>query len=380
MKHSLMVLAILVMTSCAFSSMGNAIMSRDEQVKKMLTELSPDDSPGIQYIIVNKDTTVFSFSSGLADIKNKIPLTLNHTLSAFSMTKTLTAIAVLQLAERQEINIDDRVSKYIEHPYNQEISIRQLLNHTSGIPNHIPLKWVHLALDHKNFNENAALAKILADNPKPDRPPGKKYAYSNIGYWLLGKVIERVSKQGYGDYVRNNIFQPLGLTPNDIDFVIRDNTLQAKGYLAKYSLTNLAKSFVTDKAVWGDYEGNWLHIKDVYVNGPSFGGAIGSAKSFSKILQDLLAEQSILLSENSKRLLYSQQRTQLGEFIDMTLGWHVGVLGGAQYFYKEGGGAGYHSGMRVYPTRGLASVIMTNQTSFNSRRQLSTIDKMFFDK
>ena len=61
-----------------------------------------------------------------------------HTLSAFSMTKTLTAIAVLQLAERREIDIDDRVSKYIEHPYGQEISIRQLLNHTSGIPNRSP--------------------------------------------------------------------------------------------------------------------------------------------------------------------------------------------------------------------------------------------------
>jgi D-alanyl-D-alanine carboxypeptidase len=380
MKHLLMSLAILIMMSCAFSSMGNAIMSRDEQVKKMLTELSPDDTPGIQYIIVNKDAAVFSFSSGLADIKNKIPLTLNHTLSAFSMTKTLTAMAVLQLAERQEINIDDRVSKYIEHPYSQEISIRQLLNHTSGIPNPIPLKWVHLASDHKNFNENAALAKILADHPKSDGPPGEKYAYSNIGYWLLGKVIERVSKQSYADYVRNNIFQPLGLTPNDIDFVITDNTLQAKGYLTKYSLMNFAKSFVTDKAVWGDYEGNWLHIKNVYVNGPSFGGAIGTAKSFSKILQDLLAVRSILLSENSKRFLYSQQRTQLGEVIDMTLGWPVGILGGAQYYYKEGGGAGYHGEMRVYPTRGLASVIMTNKTSFNSRKQLSTIDKIFFDK
>ena len=78
----------------------------------------------------------------------------------------------------------------------------------------------------------------------------------------------------------------------------------AKGYLAKYSLMNLAKGFVTDRAVWGEYEGNWLHIKDAYVNGPSFGGAIGSAKAFSAILQDLLAERSVLLGENFKPLLY----------------------------------------------------------------------------
>jgi hypothetical protein len=142
---------------------------------------------------------------------------------------------------------------------------------------------------------------------------------------------------------------------------------------------NLVKGFVTDKGVWGRYEGNWLHIKDVYVNGPSFGGAIGSAKAFSTILQDLLAERSVLLSENSKSLLFSRQKMRSGKYIDMTLGWHIGILEGIQYFYKEGGGAGFHSEMRIYPTIGLASVIMTNKTSFNSRKQLSNLDKMFFE-
>lgn len=62
----------------------------------------------------------------------------------------------------------------------------------------------------------------------------------------------------------------------------------------------------------------------------------------------------------------------------MTLGWHVGKMGEAQYFYKEGGGAGFHGEMRVNPTKGLASVIMTNRTSFNTRKQLGKIDQLFF--
>jgi D-alanyl-D-alanine carboxypeptidase len=380
MRRSLLLLAFLVPVGCGFSSMDKEIMSRDEQVTQLLIKLSPDDAPGIQYIIVNKDAVIYSFCSGLADIKNRIPMSPGYTLSAFSMTKTLTAIAVLQLAERREIDIDDRVSKYIEHPYGQEISIRQLLNHTSGISNPIPLKWIHLAGDHKNFNENEALAKVFADHPDPGGSPGEKYTYSNIGYWLLGKVIEAVSKEDYAGYIKKNIFQPLQLTPGDIDFVITDDSRHAKGYLAKYSLMNLAKGFVTDRAVWGEYEGNWLHIKDAYVNGPSFGGAIGSAKAFSTILQDLLAERSILLGENFKPLLYSRQKNRSGKDIDMTLGWHIGISERTQYFYKEGGGAGFHGEMRIYPAKGLASVIMTNKTSFNSRRQLSHIDKMFFDK
>jgi CubicO group peptidase (beta-lactamase class C family) len=81
-----------------------------------------------------------------------------------------------------------------------------------------------LATDHINFNEKAALAKVLEDNAKPNSLPGKQYAYSNIGYWMLGKIIEGDVKQDYTDYVRKNIFQPLRLTPDDIDFAITDDT------------------------------------------------------------------------------------------------------------------------------------------------------------
>lgn len=310
-------------------------------------------------------------------MENKIPMSLHHTMAAFSMTKTLTAIAILQLAEQGKLDINAPVSRYIKHPYDQKITIRQLVNHTSGIPNPIPLKWVHLANDHLGFDEHAALAKVLAENPKLNNPPGEKYGYSNINYWLLGGVIESVSGQSYSAYIRAKIFQRLRLSPDEIYFSYSETTPHAKGYLAKYSFMNLIKGFATDKEVWGNYEGNWLHIKDVYVNGPAFGGAVGTARAFSVILQDLLAEESILLSERSKELLFTTQKTRFGKEIDMILGWHIGNFDGTQYYYKEGGGAGFHSEMRMYPTLGLASVIMTNQTSFNSRSALSGLDRIF---
>ena len=81
-----------------------------------------------------------------------------------------------------------------------------------------------------------------------------------------------------------------------------------------------------------------------------------------------------LLEIKSKQLLYSQQKTNAGKNIDMTLGWHIDKLNGVAYYYKEGGGAGFHSEMRIYPDNGLASVIMTNKTSFNSRKILSELD------
>ncbi|MEJ2656292.1 MAG: serine hydrolase [Desulfobacterales bacterium] len=207
--------------------------------------------------------------------------------------------------------------------------------------------------------------------------PGSKFQYSNIGYWLLGKLIQNISGKKYAIYVTENIFKPLSLTPNEIGFLIIDENNHAKGYLKKWSFLNLFGRFLIDRSMLGDYEGSWLHIKNVYVNGPSFGGAIGSAKAFSRILQDLLSERSKLLEEETKQLLYSQQKTDSDNKINMTLGCHIDKLKGINYYYKEGGGAGFHSELRIYPEKGLASVIMTNRTSFNSRRSLSELDINF---
>ena len=352
----------------------------NQNVVKHLSALSSPDGPGVQYIVLDKNEVIFSASRGLADIENKIPLSIDHTMSIFSMTKTFTAISVLQLVERQSLNLDDKVSKYVEHPYNSEITIRHLLSHTSGIPDPIPLKWVHLASKHREFDEHQSLSKVLKDNSKPNSLPGEKYGYSNIGYWLLGGVIEAVSGKQYCSYIEENFTKVLGLSSNEIGCEVIGGGNHAKGYLNKYSFFNLAKYFVMDKEIWGEYEGSWLHINNVYINGPSFGGIISSANAISRILQDLLKDESLILGSNMKDQLYAQQKTAYGESFDMTLGWHIGKLSSTKYYFKEGGGAGFHCEMRIYPDNGLASVIIVNETSLNTKKELSQLDSSFVKK
>ena len=347
---------------------------KNSKVVHLLSELSSTNEPGIQYVVVNSDSVVFKHSSGQADIKNKVALSSSHTMAAFSMTKTLTAIGVLQLLERDKIKLEDNISLYVEHPYSTEITIRQLLSHTSGLPDPIPLKWVHLAKNHITFNEKKALEKVLLENPKASSLPGEKYEYSNIGYWLLGGIIEKVSGLSYSEYISKNIFEPLHLSKSEIGFSVVQEENHAKGYLKKYSFMNLLKSFLIEDTTWGEYEENWLHINNVYLNGPAFGGAIGSARAFSRILQSLLSDKSVLLGSNVKQHLFSQEKNNSGKEIDMTLGWHIGVLNSKKYYFKEGGGAGFHSEMRIYPDINLATVLMVNRTSFNTRKQLSNLD------
>jgi len=371
---------VVIAVGCSAILTANETMPGNEMVKKILNKLSEPDGPGLQYVVVDRGSIVFEHSAGMSDIEQKTPLSLSQTMAAFSMTKTLTAIAVLQLVENRKIHLDDQATEYFKHPYDSEITIKQLLNHTSGIPNPIPLKWVHLSENHPGFDEQKELTRVLKENPNSGSLPGTKYKYSNIGYWLLGKVIEKASGKKYDEYVTENIFMPLGLTPDEIGFLIKNENNHSKGYLKKWSFMNFLGRFVIDGSVLGNYEGRWLHIKNVYVNGPSFGGAIGSARAFGRILQDLLSEPSKLLGASAKQLLYSQQQIESGKKIEMTLGWHIGQLNNLTYYYKEGGGAGFRSEMRIYPESGLASVLMTNRTSFNSNKILSDLDTYFITR
>lgn len=371
---SLTVLATSLLICC---SLANGAPSRDKAVSLILNHYAASDEPGIQYTVVSESDTVFTRSVGLSNVASNMALDASHTMAAFSMTKTLTAIAVLQLVEQNKIKLDDKVIAYVKHPYDPDITIRHLLNHTSGIPNPIPLKWVHLAQAHDDFDDQFELDKILNEHPTVDFQPGNRYQYSNIGYWLLGSVIARASEKSYSQYLSEHLFQPLNLSASEVGFKIHDKNNHANGYLKQWSFMGLFGRLLVDAKMLGENESGWRHVKDVYLNGASFGGAIGTARAFAKILQDLLSTNSILLGPAAKQLLYQQQVLSSGTGIDMTLGWHVAELEGIAYYYKEGGGAGFHSEMRIYPQNGLASVIMSNRTSFDSRQILSELDLHF---
>jgi CubicO group peptidase (beta-lactamase class C family) len=328
--------------------------------------------------VLTQDSVIFRYAGGRADISGGRRMQPNTTMMIYSMTKTFTAAAVLQLIEKGEISLDSPVSNYLQDiPYGNKVTIRHLLSQTSGIPNPIPLKWVHLVEEHRSFDESSALQKVLTDNPDLAFEPGKKYKYSNISYWLLGRVIAKVSGMHYEDYMRENVFKRLNIPGSEIDFAVPSFTNHAKGYLPKWSFLNLFKSFVIDSRFIGEYEDGWLHVNDHYVNGPSFGGIVASAGAIGAFLQDQLQESSRLFSRQTKELYFDRQKNNDGELIDMTPGWHVGGNRTGGYFFKEGGGGGFHSEMRIYPTRRLASVVIANNTSFDAGSFLDEVDAEF---
>ena len=141
---------------------------------------------------------------------------------------------------------------------------------------------------------------------------------------------------------------------------------------------NLVKGFFIDRKFLGGYEGHWLRLNSYYLNGPAFGGLIGTARGFSRFLQDQLRGESVLFGLETKRLLETRQTDGAGQLIPMTPDWHVGQAHGLAYFFKEGGG-GFHCEMRIYPTRGVATVVLANSTDFSSTGFLNRFDGTFVE-
>lgn len=331
--------------------------------------------PGIQYRVVAPEGIAFEYTCGWADLARRRQLNADTTLMAYSMSKTITAAAVLQLVDAQKIALAHPIDVYLpSQPYGPDVTVRQLLSHTSGIPNPIPLRWVHPAAFHDSFDEHAALTRVLHQYPRLSVPPGTRFKYSNIGYWLLGRIVESASGKSFPAYVREHILEPLGITAQELGYSVPDIDNHAKGYLEKYSAINLVKRFLIDRDLIGDYEGPWLHLRAHYVNGAAFGGLVGTAAGFAKFLQDQLRAHSLLFANTTRDLFFAPQHTRAGTSIPMTLGWHIGAVGRAQFFYKEGGGGGFHSMMRIYPASRIATVVLTNATTFDVRGLLDAID------
>ncbi|MDH5559655.1 MAG: beta-lactamase family protein [Deltaproteobacteria bacterium] len=382
MKPELFVGAFIMMLTSGCTS---ALLHSEADVDSLMGSLTREEKvPGIQYVVVTKDRTIKSKAAGFSDIKHQTRMKPDSLMMAYSMSKTFTAVAALQLAERGILDLGGSVKNYLpDIPYPDELKVRHLISQTSGIPNPIPLKWVHTPDEHLRYDSGADYRQLIGDNRELDFTPGEKYAYSNLSYWTLERLVEKITGVAFPEYMRNEVFSPLGLDPRKAGFEYSSASTPVKGYLGRYSLINLLKWTVTDRKLWGEYEKNWLNIKPHYLNSPGMGGVLVSADSVGLFLKDLLKEKPVLFKEDGmgKKWLFEVQKNNLGEDVPMTLGWHVGKSeSGERFFYKEGGGAGFHCEMRIYPDEGIASVVMANSTAFNVKKFLNQADPVFLIK
>ncbi|EJP84279.1 serine hydrolase domain-containing protein [Bacillus cereus] len=179
----------------------------------------------------------WSYAAGVANLSSKKPMKTDFRFRIGSVTKTFTATVVLQLAEENSLNLDDSIEKWLPgviqgNGYDaKQITIRQLLNHTSGIAEYTRSKGFNL-MDTKKSYRAEELVKMGISMP-PDFAPGKSWSYSNTGYVLLGILIETVTGNSYAEEIENRIIEPLELSNTFLpgNSSVIPGTKHARGYI-----------------------------------------------------------------------------------------------------------------------------------------------------
>jgi CubicO group peptidase (beta-lactamase class C family) len=149
---------------------------------------------------------------GTADLEHEVPVTVETVFRLGSVTKQFTAAAVLRLVDQGKVSLDDPITKYLpDSPVRgRTVSIRQLLNHTSGIRSYTSLGPAYWRDTFRLDLPPERIAALTA-NLEPDFEPGTNWLYNNSGFVILGLLIEKVSGQRYSTYLEREIFAPLGL-------------------------------------------------------------------------------------------------------------------------------------------------------------------------
>jgi len=189
--------------------------SKDE-IAKRVDSLAADylartHTPAISVAVLRGSDTLVMKGYGDASVEHHRRATASTVYRIGSITKQFTSSEIMRLAQQGKLSIDDPITKYLPDvpTHGQTITIRRLLNHTSGIHNYTAEpSW------RKTWSQSLSPRQIVAlvDHDSLDFKPGDKWSYSNTGYVLLGMIIEKVTGETYANYLEHDLFKPLGLT------------------------------------------------------------------------------------------------------------------------------------------------------------------------
>lgn len=232
--------------------------NRVAKIDSLLTSMYNNGKLNGNVLIAEKGEVIYKKSFGLANETTKEKLNENSIFELASVSKQFTAMAIVILKEKGKLNYDDEMSKFIpELSYYKGITIRNLLNHTGGLPDYMEL--MDTLFDKSKIATNKDIISLFAKyRPTILFEPNKKWEYSNTGYTILASIIEKVSGMSYGDYLKKVIFEPLKMT-NTFVYTRRYAPKQINNYAYGYVYSDSLKKYLlpddmgeTKMVVWLD--------------------------------------------------------------------------------------------------------------------------------
>ncbi len=312
-------------------------------------EIQREKIPGLSLGVMRDEKLIYAHGYGLANVELDVPVKPETIFQTGSVGKQFTATAVMMLVEEGKIALDDRISKYLpESPAAwKDITIRNLLNHTSGIYDYgsddsTPAKkLIDLRVDYTEDEMVGHFATLPLDFP-----PGSKWSYSNSGYVILGVLIRKVSGQFYGDFLEQRVFQPLHM--NSTHVISEENIVphRSAGYrLVKGELKNQ----------------EWVSPK---LNTTADGALYTNVLDMAKWDAALTAQS--LLKKFSYEQMYTPVRLNDGKTYGYGFGWGISNANGHPILEHSGSWQGFTMDFLRYPQDKLSVVVFTNLDSEHS--------------
>ena len=324
--------------------------SKAEDYQSWFDEAFAADGPGATAILTRDGEVLFRGAAGMADLELEVPMEPHHVLRIGSITKQFTAAAILLLHDRGELDISDVITEYLpDYPtQGQRITIAHLLSHTSGVFSFtdIPGYWRGDLI--RTDITVAEMIELFADKPMLF-PPGSRFSYSNSGYTLLGAIIERVSGKTYAEFLRTEVFEPLGMADTrygGMQLIPR----RASGYGA-------------------GHDGEFINALPISMTHPYAAGALVSTVDDLALWNAALFGGD-LLSEESLRAMTTAMRLDDGSETEYGFGLYVRERDGLRVIGHSGGIHGFSTSALYLPEERIYAVVLSNLEDSSKANEL----------
>ena len=297
-------------------------------------------------MLIEDGKILLAASYGLANLETGTACSPDTNYRLASVTKQFTAMSIMILAERGKLSLDDHLTNFFPgYPaHGKDITLRRLLTHTSGLLAYEDLIPPAATVQLKDKD----VLRLLRQQDKTMFPPGTAFHYSNTGYAFLALVVEAASGKTFAEFLRENIFQPLGMA-NTVAFEAGISTVshRALGYTAVVSGDNKRRAFkLTDQSVTSAVLGD--------------GGIYSSIIDLFKWDQALYTEQ-LVRREMLKQAFTASSSSSDASGSGYSFGWYVGSHRGVPSVWHYGGTCGFSTRIERYPQKKLTLIILANR-------------------
>jgi len=312
--------------------------------------------PGFAAAVAVDGKLVWSEASGYADLAAQQRMTTVSRFRIGSISKSLTAAGLMRLVEQGQIDLDAPVQKYVpDFPVKPEgaITTRLLAGHLAGIRHHRNGEPV---LNRPFPNVRAGL-KLFADDPLV-APPGTKFSYSSFGWVLISAVMESAAHRDFLDFMAAEVCSPLSLAHTRPDRAGAVDPDRTSFYMIGPQGKFVAAPAVDSSFIWAG------------------GGFLSTAEDLVRFGSAMLAPG--FLSEDSRRLLFTEQKTSAGEPVGYGIGWYVRKDGaGRMLYYHDGGSHGGTAVLFIRPETHAVAAILCNLSDADITGQSMKIADLF---